>query len=56
MKIFQAAQKAGGITELAIVLGCTRFAVHKWLKGNGDADVPHPWLDVLKYRKPEWFA
>lgn len=55
MKISTAAQKAGGITELSVILGCTRSAVHKWIKRDNDVEVPQPWLDALKYRRPEWF-
>lgn len=55
MNISKAAQKAGGITPLSEILGCSRFAVHKWIKQGLD-DIPQPWLDALRYRRPEWFG
>ncbi len=55
MQISEAEHKAGGVAALAKILECSRHTVYSWSRRFGYRDVPHPWLDVLKQRRPEWF-
>lgn len=53
MKISEAKKKAGGVNKLAAALGCTRDNIYKWARVADE--IPQPWLDALRYRRPEWF-
>jgi DNA invertase Pin-like site-specific DNA recombinase len=55
MQLSEAEKKAGSVAELAKILDCSRHTVYKWANKYGYKDVPQPWLDALKQRRPEWF-
>jgi hypothetical protein len=46
---------AGGIAPLAREIGSSRRAIYDWVAEDPKAELAQPWLDALKFRRPEWF-